>query len=164
MRLCPERVEFPRPAAPCRGTYDPRGDVGPRGDLCDELLDLPFGSVSRTLEQAIRVLAVEVGGESDNSAQVQPAIPEHRLDLRELAGGTSHRDAEIGLGFREVKDLRAVSEHRGGGFTRVESALVDLADVGDEVGLDSAGFVDEYGQAPKKRVVGNPLRGNAVHA
>jgi hypothetical protein len=132
-----------------------RGRVGPWGNLCDELLDLPLGFVCRTLEQAIRVPTVEVGGEPDYSAQVQTAVPEHCQDLWELAGRTCHDDAEIGFGFREVKDLHAVDEQRRGGFTRVQSALVDLADVGNDVGLDSAGLADELDQAPKKLVVAN---------
>ena len=52
--------------------------------------------------------------------------------------GPSDPDAPVGLGLGEVERLHAVDEHRGEGASGVELSLVDLADVGDEVGLGAA--------------------------
>ena len=71
------------------------------------------------------------------------------------ARGARDRDAAVGLGFGEVKGLCAVDEHGGEGLAREQPALVDLADVGDEVGLDAARLADELVESPQQLVVGD---------
>ena len=76
-----------------------------------------------------------------------------------LARGARDRDAPIGLGLREVEPLGAVDEHRGRGFAGVEPALLDFADVGDEVGLDAARVGHELAEAAEQLVVGDGAGG-----
>ena len=71
-----------------------------------------------------------------------------------LSRGAGGGDAEVRLGIGEVEDLGAVREHRGRGFAGEEPAPVDLADVGDEVGLVAAGPTEEIRQATEEIVVG----------
>ena len=73
------------------------------------------------------------------------------------ACGAGDADAHIGLGLREVQPLSTVGEHRRGGFTGVEPASLDLADVGDEVGLDAARVRDELVEAAQQLVVGEAV-------
>ena len=47
------------------------------------------------------------------------------------------------------------AEHRRRGFTGVEPAPVDLADVSDEVGLVATGLTEQIRQAPEEIVVGD---------
>jgi hypothetical protein len=75
-----------------------------------------------------------------------------------LPRGASGGDAEVGLGVREMEALRAVREHRGRGLTGVEPARVDLADVGDEVGLGVAGVAQQIGESAEQLVVGDRVQ------
>jgi hypothetical protein len=113
-------------------------DVRPREELGHQLFDLTLRLVGRSLEQAIPVLSREVRHEPDETAQVQTPVPEHREQCGVAPRGAGDRDARIGLGLREVEPFGAVGEHRGRGLTGVEAARLDLADVGDEIGLDAA--------------------------
>jgi hypothetical protein len=54
------------------------------------------------------------------------------------AGGAGRDDAQVRLGFGEVKDLGAVREHRRARMARVESSFVDLGHVRDELGFGSS--------------------------
>ena len=60
-----------------------------------------------------------------------------------------------------MKGLGAVDEHRREGLAREESTLIDLADVGDEVGLDAARLADERVQSPQQLVVGDIVQGES---
>jgi hypothetical protein len=53
-----------------------------------------------------------------------------------------------------VKDVRAINEHRGGGLAGVETASLDLGDVGDEIGLDASRLTEKVGESAKELVVG----------
>ena len=75
-----------------------------------------------------------------------------------LARGPRDRDPQVGLGLGEVEALGAVDEHRGRGFAGVEPALVDLADVRDEVGLDAARVGHELAEAAEQLVVGDGVK------
>jgi hypothetical protein len=101
------------------------------------------------------VFTGEVRGQLGYSGEVKAAIPQHRQEHGMLPCGASHQDAQIGLGFREVEDLGAVREHRGRGFASIEPSLVDLADVGDEVGFHASGPPEDLGQAAEQLVVGD---------
>ena len=57
-----------------------------------------------------------------------------------------------------MEDLRAVGEHGGRGRAGVETALVDLADVGDDVGLDAAGLPENLDETAQQLVVRNGLQ------
>ncbi|MGD8894465.1 MAG: hypothetical protein PVJ73_00365 [Acidobacteriota bacterium] len=52
-----------------------------------------------------------------------------------------------------MKDLDAVSEHRGHRFARPESPRIHLGNVGDEVGFDASGLTQDLGQAAEQVVV-----------
>ena len=77
------------------------------------------------------------------------------------ARGASDGDAAVGLGFREVQGSSAVGEHRREGLTGVEPALVGLADVGDEIGLDAAGLRDELRESIEQLVVGDGVKSDS---
>jgi hypothetical protein len=64
-------------------------------------------------------------------------------------------DAPVGLGLGQVEHLCAIGEHRREGVPAEESALLDLSDVRDEVGLDAAVLGDELGEPVDQHVVGN---------
>jgi hypothetical protein len=88
---------------------------------------------------------------------VQAAVGQHRQQRRVLPRRAGDSDAQVGFSLGEVESLGAVGEHRRGGFAGVESPLFDLADVLDEVGLDTARARHQVAEAPQKLVVGNGL-------
>jgi hypothetical protein len=83
---------------------------------------------------------------------------EHREKHLVLPGGSGDGDAPIGLGLREVQLLRTVREHRGKRLAGVEPSLVDLADVGDEVGLDPTRLRHQLVEAEQQLVVGHGVK------
>ena len=93
--------------------------------------------------------------EPREATQVEPAVPERLQDCRVPACRAGYGDAAVGLGLREMQVLRAVREHRWEGMTGEEPSLVDLADVGDEVGLDAARLRHELPESPEQLVIGN---------
>ena len=106
-------------------------------------------------EDRVAVLRGEQRHEQRHPGEVEPPVAEHREQPGVPARGARDRDAPVGLGLGEVKGLGAVDEHRGEGLAREQTALVDLADVGDEVGLDAARLADELVQSPQQLVVGD---------
>ena len=86
---------------------------------------------------------------------MKPTVGQHVEEEGMLEGGTGRGDAQVGLGLGEVKDLSTVGEHRRGGFASVEPALVDLGDVGHEIGLRAAGLVEQIAQPTEQLVVGD---------
>ena len=68
---------------------------------------------------------------------MEPAVSERFEDRRVLSCSAGYRDAAVGLGLREMQALGAVGEHRREGLPGEQPALVDLADVSDDVGLDA---------------------------
>jgi hypothetical protein len=120
----------------------------------EELLDLALGLVNGAREEHIPVLAREVRCQLDDARQMEPAVREHRKEHGVLSSCPGHVDPQIGFGLGEMKDRRAVDEHRGGGFAGVEVSCFHLTDVGDEVGLDAAGLTEEIGEPAKELVVG----------
>ena len=97
----------------------------------------------RPREDRVAVLRGEQRHEQRHPGEVEPPVAEHREQPGVRACGAGDRDAPVGLGLGEVKGLGAVDEHGGEGLAREQTALVDLADVGDEVGLDAARLADE---------------------
>jgi hypothetical protein len=130
-----------------------RRSIRTRRDLCDQLLDLPLGPVGGPLQEIVPVLRRQVRGHLRDGGQVQTPIGQHRQEHRVLSRRTCRGDAQVGLGLREMEDLRAVGEHRGRSLAGVEPALVDLADVGDEVGLDAPGLPQKLDEAAQQLVV-----------
>ena len=55
-----------------------------------------------------------------------------------FARRTGHLDAEVRLAFGKVKPLGAIRKHRRCGLAGIEPALVDLCDVGDQLGFDAS--------------------------
>jgi hypothetical protein len=109
------------------------------------------------LEEHVPVLRAEVGSEHRDRGEVEAAVRQHGQDDRVLPGSARSRDAQVGLGPREVETLRAVLEHGGRGLANVEPADVDLANVGDELGLGVPRVVEERGEPAEELVVGNYL-------
>jgi hypothetical protein len=89
---------------------------------------------------------------------MEPAVREHREETRVLASGPGDVDPQVGLVLREVKDVRAVHEHRRSGEAGIEPARLRLSDVADEVGLGPPGLVQEIGQAPKDIFIGQLVK------
>jgi hypothetical protein len=61
-----------------------------------------------------------------------------------------------------MENVGAVGKHRRRCLASVEAALVDLADVGHELGLDPARVARELGQAMEELIVGNGLERSFV--
>jgi len=121
----------------------------------DELLDLPLRLVSGSSQEGIRIHRSEVRRQLGDAGEVETTVGQHFQEEGMLEGRAGRGDAQVGLGLGEVKDLRAVGEHGGGGFAGVEPALVHLGDVGQEVGLRAAGLLEQIGQPTKQLVVGD---------
>jgi hypothetical protein len=152
-----------------RGRRSPLGEpphqgrhVLPRGQLRDQLLDLPLGPMRRPPEKHLAVLLSEVRRQLGDPAQVKPPVAQHGKDHGVLARGPGHGDAQVGLGLREAQGLRAVGEHGGEGFMGVEASLVHLGDVGDEVPLDAARLGEDLPQAAQEIVVGDCREGSVL--
>ena len=106
-------------------------------------------------EDRVAVLRGEQGHEERHPGEVEPPVAEHREQAGVRARGARDGDAAVGLGLGEVKGLGTVDEHGGEGLAREQTALVNLADVGDKVGLDAARLADELAQSPQQLVVGD---------
>ena len=130
-----------------------RRSIRTRRHLGDQLLDLSLGPVGRPLQEIVPVLRRQVRCQLRDAGQVKPPVGQHGQEHRVLSRRPCRRDAQVGFGLREVKDLRAPGEHRGRGLAGVEPARVHLADVGNEVGLAAAGASQELGQAAEQLVV-----------
>jgi hypothetical protein len=144
---------------PSRDPADQRRHVGARSDLCEQLLDLALGPVRRSLQQEVPVPGSQVRRDHRDRGEVEPPVGEHGQEHRVLPGGASSGDAQVGLRPREVETVRAVLEHGRHGLAGVEPARVDLADVGDEIGLGVARRVHESGEPAQELVVGDCREG-----
>jgi hypothetical protein len=76
--------------------------------------------------------------EQGGTAQMQLARGEPGHQRRVLPRGPRHRDAQVRLGLGQVQDAGRVHEHRGRGRAQVEAPRIHLAQVRDELGLDTA--------------------------
>jgi hypothetical protein len=119
--------------------------------------------VGGTSQQGRRVLAVEVGCELADAGEVEAAVGQHVQEERVLARGSGGGDEQIGFRLGEVQDLFTVREHRRTGFASVEPSLVDLGDVGHEVGLDAARLAQKLGETREQLVVGNGVERVSLH-
>jgi hypothetical protein len=129
-------------------------NVGSGSPLGEEFFDLALGLVDGAREEEVPVLAREVRCQLGDARQMETTVREHREENGVPPSRPGHGDPQIGLGLGEVEDVRAVDEHRGGGFAGVEVTSLHLTDVGDEVGLDAAGLTEEKGEPAKEVVVG----------
>ena len=115
-------------------------------------------------QQRIAILGGQVRSEQSHSRQVKTAFgqvaPEHWMPAR----GSSHRDAQVGLGLGQVQDVRAVRKHRRRGFASKEPASVHFRDVLDDLGLDAARLLKELSQAMQKLVVRRGCESLGLHA
>ena len=135
-----------------------------RSDLRNELLDLPLRPMHGSRQQRIAILGGQVRSEQSNSRQVKTAVGQEAQEHRMLARGSSHRDAQVGLGLGQVQDVRAVREHRRRGFASKEPASVHFRDVLDDLGLDAARLSKQLRQAMQKLVVGHGCESLWLHA
>src|SRR5262249_52742120 len=71
-----------------------------------------------------------------------------------LSSPLGRGDPKLGLALREVKDVGAVRKDRRGGEPGVETPDLDLADVGNQRGLDAAGLAEQVVEVGKDLVVG----------
>jgi hypothetical protein len=136
---------------------DGRSDVGLGLQLADELPDLAVGYPGSPPEQRLRVLAGQVRSQPGDPAQVQPAVAQHVQQGRALAGGPGHGDAQVGFVRAEGEHTPPVLEHRRADFVGVQPAPLDLADVGDDVGLAPPRLPHELGQLMEKVLVSEAL-------
>jgi hypothetical protein len=104
-----------------------------RGQLGNQLVDRSLREVSCSREHSFGILIVEVRSEASRAAQVQPAVGEHREDKRVAAEEAGHRDAQVGLGVREMEPLGRVRVHRRACFAQVETARIHLGQMGDQL-------------------------------
>ena len=147
------REEFD--VAPLRQLADDRRSIGSRGQRDYELLYLAARAVGRPGEKHGAVVHVDDGHEQRQPAQVEPAVAKRLEESRVGARSTGYRDAAVCVGFRQVQALSAVREHGWEGLPGEEPPLVDLADVGDEVGLDAPRLADEIGEPTQQLVIGD---------
>jgi hypothetical protein len=69
---------------------------------------------------------------------VDRALPEHRQDDGEAAGGTGDLDTVVGLPLRQAEGVPAIDVERGIPFAQVDVARVQLRQVRDDLGRDPA--------------------------
>jgi hypothetical protein len=147
------REEFD--VAPLRQLPDGRRRIGSRRQRDHELLYLAARAVGRPGEKGGAVVHVDDGHEQGQPAQVNPTVVKGLEQLRVPACSPGNRYAAVRIGFRQVQALSAVREHGREGLPGEEPPLVDLADVSDEVGLDSPRLRDEIGEPTQQLVIGN---------
>ena len=143
------RASFGRSRADQQLPYQ-RLNVRARGQLGNQLFDLPFREVTCPRQDRPAVSLVEARGEQRDSRKVQPAVTQELEPGRVPAQGARHHDPQRRLRLGQVEALDAVVEHRRAGLPLVEAALVDLGDVGDEVGLDAARVAEDLRQAQEE--------------
>jgi hypothetical protein len=114
--------------------------------------------VNRPLQQIVPVFLGEVRRQALDAAHVEAAVRQHGQEHRVASRGPGHRDAQVGLGLREMEHLGAPREHRRGRLASVELAPVHLGHVGHELGLVVADLLQYREQVSKQRVVGDGLQ------
>jgi hypothetical protein len=77
----------------------------------NEHLDIGFALVPRRLEQPGMVLSGEVSPEERNRRQRNRSFDQQVHHDRKTCRRASHRDPRVRGMFRQVQDLRAVTEH-----------------------------------------------------
>ena len=139
--------------SPVRQLPDDRRDVRPRRELDDELLDLSLAQMGGSLEDHLVVVRGEERYEPRQAAQMQAAVPQHRQQLWVPACRASDGDPTVGLSLGEVQPLGAVDKHRRARLSGKEPALVDLANVRDQIGFDAVRLSDEISQTAQQIIV-----------
>ena len=114
--------------------------------------------MGRSLEQRLAVLRGQVRHEPGQAAEMQATVSEHREQRRMAARRASNGDAPVGLGLREVQVLGAVRKHRRECPSGIEPSLVDLAEMGDEIGLDAVRLRDELSETAEQLCIGDGLK------
>lgn len=144
---------------------DPIRNVRPRGEARNQLLDLSLRPVRGSLEEGVTVCRCEVRGQLCDAAQVEATRRQQGQEHRMLPGSPRHRDPQVGLVLREVKDVGRVREHRRRRLPSVEPTGVHLGDVGDQVRLDPPRPSDELAQPMQQLLIGEGMkRVCVVHA
>jgi hypothetical protein len=105
-------------------------------------------------EEEVAVLGCEVRRELGDAGEMEPAVREHVQEHGVLTSRPGRGEAQVGLGLGEVKDVHAIDEHRRDGLAGVETADLDLGDVGDEVFLGAARLTEKVGESAEELVVG----------
>src|SRR6185503_21060746 len=139
-------VRHRRSARSLRKLADGSRDVRPRRELGYERFDLARRQVRGSGEERLAVRRSQERYEPREAAQVDPPVSQGLEDCRVLASGACNGDAAVGLGLREVQVLGAVRKHRRECSSGIEPSLVDLAEMGDEIGLDAVRLRDELSE------------------
>ena len=65
-------------------------------------------------------------------------------------------DSLVGDPLREVEYALAVDEHRGAALLEIQPARIDLAEVGEQLGLDRVAALDQLPHPREQLGVGKP--------
>jgi hypothetical protein len=109
--------------------------------------------VRRTLEEGRPILLGQVWRQLRQTPQVKSPVAKHFKQRRISVHRPSHRDPKIGFGFRKMKHLGAIGEHRRATFSRVEPAMVDFTDVRDQRCFDTPRRARKARKAVKQLVI-----------
>ena len=113
-------------------------------------MDLAFGFMAGPSEERLSVFSREVWSQQSDGGEVKASIREHLQEHGMFPRCPGRSDTQVGPMLRQMQNARAVGEHRGAGFARVEPPLIDLRDVGHEVGLDSPRLTKQQRQPMKQ--------------
>lgn len=98
----------------------------------DDFFNLPLGLV-RCLAQHLHVIVVrQVRRKHPNGTEMDAAVLEQPKNDREPARGPRGFDAVVRGVFGQMKDLRAVREHRGASLAEIQPACIELGKRRDE--------------------------------
>ena len=101
---------------------------------------------------------IEMGGDQARRRKMKVSTPERDQELRESSRGPRDRDSFVCDAFREVQHVDAVVEHRRARLFEIEPPRIDLAQMGDELGLEGVIALDQVVQLLQESTVGKALQ------
>jgi hypothetical protein len=101
---------------------------------------------------------IQAGSDQARRREMQVPTPQRDQKLRELPRRPRDCDSFVGDAFCEVQHANAVVEHRGAGLLEIEPPRIDLAEMGDELGLEAVIALDQVVQLRQELIVRKALQ------
>jgi hypothetical protein len=99
-----------------------------------------------------------MGSDQARPGEVKVALFQCDQKLREPPHGPRNRNSFVRDAFCEVQHVDAVVEHRGARLSEIEPPRIDLAEVGNELGLEAVIAPDQFVQLSQELSVGKALQ------
>jgi len=141
--------------SPFRTPTDGRRRIRSRPLARDQRFHFARRLVPRFRDESIAVVGCEHRREAADRRERQRAVREAGEEPRRASDGSSHLDPCVGCRLRKVKDLRAITEHRGAASTQIQPPQLRFGDVSDELRRDRPLPCDQFMETIEKQVVGD---------